>query len=98
MPNISTTEYSDEYAKNWKGRFGKLDNSIQIRAVKKIRQILAGLPSEHARFGLPYFKENIDENYRICYKSFEDSKIRRFYFVGDHKEYERWLAGGGDAE
>jgi hypothetical protein len=28
--------------------------------------------------------------YRICYKSFEDRKVRRFYFVGDHKEYERW--------
>ena len=98
MPNTLKTEYSDEYAPEWKARFDKLDNSIQIRAVKKIRQILAGLPSAHARFGLPYFKENIDENYRICYKSFEDRKTRRFYFVGDHKEYERWLAGGGDAE
>jgi hypothetical protein len=28
--------------------------------------------------------------YRICYKSFEARKVRRFYFVGDHKEYERW--------
>jgi len=98
MPNTLKTEYLGEYAPKWKERFDKLDNSIQIRAVKKIRQILTGLPSEHARFGLPYFKENIDENYRICYKSFEDMKIRRFYFVGDHKEYERWLAGGGDAE
>ena len=44
---------------------------------------------DHARFSLLYFKENIDENYRICYKSFDDRKIRRFYFVGDHKEYER---------
>jgi hypothetical protein len=98
MPNISMTEYSDEYAPKWKERFGKLDNSMKIRAIKKIRRILAGLPSEHARFGLPFFKENIDENHRICYKSFEDRKIRRFYFVGDHKEYERWLAGGGDVE
>ncbi|MCX6771409.1 MAG: hypothetical protein NTX79_05120 [Candidatus Micrarchaeota archaeon] len=87
MPNALKTEYLGEYAPKWKERFDKPGNSIQIRAVKKIRQILAGLPSEHARFGLPCFKENTDKNHRICYKSFEDRKIKCFYFVG-----------GGDAE
>lgn len=98
MQNTSRSEYLDEYSPKWRRRFERLDNSVKIRAVKKIGQILKGLHSEHACLGLPYFKENIDENYRICYKSFEDRKVRRFYFVGDHKEYDRWLAGGGDSE
>jgi len=38
--------------------------------------------------GVDYFVEKVGQ-YRICHKSFENRKVRRFYFVGDHKQYEK---------
>ena len=98
MQNISEKKYEAQYAPNWHARFDKLDNSMKIRAVKKISRILGGLPAAHAQLGLPYFKENIDSNYRICYCLLKEKNVLRFYFVGDHKEYGKWLAGGGGRE
>jgi hypothetical protein len=81
--------YTSEFQDGWKDRFVKLPEDIKIRVVKKIKRILEGLPGRHLRFGVDFFVEEVGQ-YRICYKSFEDRKVRRFYFVGDHKEYERW--------
>ncbi len=82
--------YSSDFDPKWKDRFARLPEDIKERVVKKMKQILNGLPGRHLRFGLDFFVEEVGQ-YRICYKSFEDRKIRRFYFVGDHKEYEKWV-------
>lgn len=84
--------YSAEFHEDWKSRFEKLDNSVKIRIVKKIKQILDGLPGRHLEHGAEYFVEEVGQ-YRICYKSFDGAKVRKFYFVGDHKEYEKWYSG-----
>ncbi|MCX6773846.1 MAG: hypothetical protein NTY68_02495 [Candidatus Micrarchaeota archaeon] len=70
--------------------FEKLDKDIQIRISKKITQIGEGLPGRHLKHGLDFFVEEVGQ-YRICYKSFEDIGIRWVYFVGNHKEYEKWI-------
>ena len=82
--------YTKDFDLNWKEYFEKLDNSVKVKIINKMKQILAGLPGRHLERGLPYFVEEVDQ-YRICYKSDEENKIRRFYFVGDHKEYLKWI-------
>jgi hypothetical protein len=82
--------YSSEFDPKWKERFSRLPDDLKERVIKKMRQILNGLPGRHLRFGVDFFVEEVGQ-YRICYKSFEDRKARRFYFIGDHKEYEKWI-------
>jgi len=82
--------YSPEFDPAWKGRFERLPEDLKARVVKKLKQILNGLPGRHLKHGLDYFVEEVGQH-RICYKTFEERKVRRFYFVGDHKDYERWL-------
>ncbi len=79
-----------EFDEKWDEYFLSLDKSIQIRIYKKIKQIKHGLSSKHMQKGLPYFKENVGQ-YRITYVEFSETKIRRLYFVGTHKEYEKWI-------
>lgn len=74
----------------WDGRFGRLDKSVQIRVWKKVLRIKAGLPARHLGQGVDYFVEEVGQ-YRIAYKSNEQTKERRFHFVGTHKEYMKWL-------
>ena len=57
----------------------------------KIKDVEVTKPELDAlRFGVDFFVEEVGQ-YRICYKSFEDKILRRCYFVGDHKEYEKWV-------
>ncbi|MBU0586300.1 hypothetical protein KJ780_02210 [Candidatus Micrarchaeota archaeon] len=81
--------YALQFEPDFISRLKKLDNSIRIKIGKKINQVRDGLPGRHLEHGADYFVEEVGQ-YRICYKSFEEKKIRRFYFVGDHKEYEKW--------
>lgn len=84
--------YEPEFDPDWKEYFERLPNEIKPRIAKKMRQILRGLPGRHLRKGLPYFVEEVGQ-YRIAYRSFEDRQARRFYFVGNHKDYEAWYSG-----
>lgn len=83
-------KYSLEFDPIWRRYFEPLPEDLKERIAKKIKRILEGLPGRHLRYGVDFFVEDVGQ-YRICYKSFEDKKIRRFYFVGDHKEYEQWI-------
>lgn len=82
--------YTEDFDPDWKKYFGKLDNSVKLKITKKMKQILAGLPGRHLERRLPFFVEEVDQ-YRICYESNETTMVRCFYFVGDHKEYLKWI-------
>ncbi|MFA6489589.1 MAG: hypothetical protein WCT52_02805 [Candidatus Micrarchaeia archaeon] len=82
--------YSKDFHPGWKKYFDRLDNSVKVRIVNKMKKILEGLPGRHLERGLPYFVEEVDQH-RICYKSDDVAMTRRFYFVGDHKEYLKWI-------
>jgi mRNA-degrading endonuclease RelE of RelBE toxin-antitoxin system len=82
--------YQFEFDDEWHKRIAKLDKSIRTRVLKKAAQIINGLPGRHLQHGTDYFVEEVGQ-YRIAYKSFEREKMRRFYFVGTHKEYLKWL-------
>jgi hypothetical protein len=83
--------YTVEFDKDWGYFFNRLPEDLKLRILKKIKQISEGLPTRHLQHSVPYFVEEFGRQYRICYKSYEDTKIRRFYFVGKHKDYEKWL-------
>jgi len=65
-------------------------NSVKIRVSKKIGKIIRGIPGRHLQKGLEYLVEEVGQ-YRVVYKSFEEKMVRRFYFVGTHDEYMKWL-------
>ena len=83
-------KFEPEFHDGWEKYFDNLPEDIKPRVAKKISRILEGLPGRHLRFGVDFFVEEVGQ-YRICYKSFNDRKIRRFYFAGNHKEYEKWV-------
>ena len=82
--------YQIEFDDEWNKLFNELTPEMKKKVWKKILQIESGLPGRHLRYGVDFFVEEVGQ-YRICYKSFEDKKIRRFYFVGNHKNYEKWI-------
>ena len=67
--------------------FSKLGSVTQDKIMKKISQleVLEGI--RHLRHGTPYFVAEPGQ-YRICFE--EIGKMRQIFFVGDHKQYEKW--------
>jgi len=83
------TIYKATFDENWPKHFNKLDPTIKERVVKKIKKILEFPKKRHLKKGARFFVDEIGQN-RIVYRVFEENKEARFYFVGNHKEYERW--------
>ena len=81
--------YKATFHKNWPDYFNKLDNQIKQRIAKKIQKILEHPKKRHLSGNAKYFVDEI-EQYRILYMVFEEKQEVRFFFIGNHKEYERW--------
>lgn len=58
---------------------------------KKIKKILEQPYKRHLSGGAKFFVGEIGQ-YRIVYRIFEENKTVRFYFVGNHREYEKWYS------
>ena len=80
--------YEANYDQDWPKYFNALDNSIKIWIAKKIGKILNHPDKRHLKKSLSF----VDEvgQYSITYMIFEETGKVRFYFVGTHKEYEKW--------
>jgi mRNA-degrading endonuclease HigB of HigAB toxin-antitoxin module len=76
----------------WSRYFDLLDSTIKERVAKKIGKILAYPAKRHLR-KVSFFVDEVGQ-YRIVYRVFKDTKRVRFYFVGNHKEYEKWYRQG----
>lgn len=81
--------YSASFDQEWPELFGKLDNAAKERIAKKIRKIIEHPQKRHLKKGAKFFVGETGQN-RITYRVFEENKEVRFYFVGNHKEYEKW--------
>ena len=81
-----------EFDQDWPRYFQLLDRNIKERISKKIAKILVYPTKRHLKKS-PFFVDEIGQ-YRIIYRIFEENKKVRFYFVGTHKEYEKWYKGG----
>ena len=83
-------EYSLEFAEGWANCFEKLDKGMRERVWKKIQQLKTRMPARHLKQGLAFFVSEVGQ-YRIAYKVDEKRKVKTVHFVGNHKEYEKWL-------
>ncbi len=73
----------------WEDYFLTLPEVIKIRVLKKIDNILYEPHKRHLTGNAKFFVDEVGQ-YRLTYFVFEDTKIVRFYFIGKHKEYEKW--------
>ncbi len=67
----------------------KMDSSIKERVIRRIARMREESAGRHMKYGLGFFVEELGQ-YRIVYACDEDTKI--IYFIGDHKEYEKWYS------
>ena len=81
--------YKATFHKDWPEYFDKLNNQIKERTAKKIQKILERPQKRHLVSGAKYFVDEIGQ-YRILYLIFEEKQEVRFFFIGNHKEYEKW--------
>ena len=81
--------YALKYAEGWDRHFAEFDNSLKLRILKKLEQMKGKEESRHLQHGLPYFVEEVG-GCRITFKKDEETKTKEIYFIGDHKQYERW--------
>lgn len=80
--------YKAEFDQDWADYFQLLDSALKERVAKKIGKILNYPTKRHLKRSL-FFVDEVGQ-YRIIYRVFEEDNLVRFYFVGDHKEHERW--------
>ncbi len=81
--------YKLVFDEDWSKYFNKLDNLIKERTAKKIKKIIEFPQKRHLKKSANYFVDEIGQS-RIIYRIFEQQKEVRFYFIGNHKEYEKW--------
>lgn len=81
--------YTDKYDEDWSEHFNKLDNESKVRVAKKIGKIIEFPKKRHLGGRAKFFVGEVGQN-RITYRIFDDKKEVRFYFVGSHKDYEKW--------
>jgi mRNA-degrading endonuclease RelE of RelBE toxin-antitoxin system len=83
--------YSASFHEDWLHHFLKLDNQIKELVSKKIKKILEYPQKRHLKGSAKYFVGEVGQ-YRIIYVVFEETNEVRFYFVGNHKNYEKWFS------
>ncbi|MFA5382536.1 MAG: hypothetical protein WC356_05170 [Candidatus Micrarchaeia archaeon] len=82
--------YKIKYALGWDMHYSKMDNSQRIPIAKKIKKLKQKKKTRHLHYGLQFSVDEVNQ-YRIVYKIFEKEKFVRIYFIGNHKQYEKWL-------
>ena len=75
----------------WDEYFKKFDAQTQKRIMKKIDQMEKPLAAR----GLRSSRYQVEEagQYRIAFIQYEETGIKKIYFVGNHKQYEKWYKG-----
>lgn len=80
--------YKAKFDQEWPKYFSELDETVKERIAKKIDKILV-YPNKRHLSKSSFFVDEVGQ-YRIIYMIFEQNKMVIFYFVGTHKEYEKW--------
>jgi mRNA-degrading endonuclease RelE of RelBE toxin-antitoxin system len=81
--------YKATFDEDWPKYFDRLDDETKERVSKKIKKILEFPEKRHLKGNAKFFIDEIGQN-RITYRIFKENEEARFYFVGNHKEYEKW--------
>ena len=83
--------YALVYDEDWNKHFRDFDKTIQVRLIKKLEQLKIKGKSRHLGHGVPFFVEEVG-GYRIVFTVDEASKTKKIWFVGNHKQYEKWYS------
>ncbi|MEM3556174.1 MAG: hypothetical protein QXF56_05630 [Candidatus Micrarchaeia archaeon] len=67
----------------------RMDASVRERLIKRIARMREEPPGRHMKHGLDFFVIDVGQ-YRIVYTC--KGSCKTVYFVGTHKEYERWYS------
>jgi mRNA-degrading endonuclease RelE of RelBE toxin-antitoxin system len=81
--------YIAVFDEEWPCFLNSPEFAMQERTAKKIAKILLHPQKRHLKKGARFFVGQIGQC-RIVYRVFEESKEVKFYFIGSHKEYEKW--------
>ena len=81
--------YRATFHPTWSEYFNNLDHSVQEHVAKKIPRILEHPKKRHLKSSANYFVDEVGQ-YRLLYMVFEENQEVRFFFVGNHKQYEKW--------
>ena len=84
--------YDIQFYENARRQILEIDASVRERLLKRIERMQQEPPGRHLQFGLPYFVIEVGQ-YRIVYKYYEEKELKIIYFIGTHKEYEKWYSG-----
>lgn len=84
--------YTLEFENSWRDYFRNVPPDIQIRFKKRLQkyETFPDFAFRHEGRSVDYFVDEIGQ-YRVLFTSDENTKTRIFYFIGDHKEYEKFL-------
>lgn len=77
------------FDEKWPEYFAKLDDIIKERVAKRIKKLLEFPKKRHLSQKANFFVDEVGQH-RILYRVFDETNEVRFYFVGNHKEYEKW--------
>jgi len=77
------------FRKNWDKHFKKFDKPTQEKILAKFEQMKQSLASR----GLHSSKYLVEEagQYRIAFIQNNSMRTKDIHFVGNHKQYEKWL-------
>ena len=67
-----------------------LDKPVRERLIRRIARMGNEPAGRHLRHGMGFFVEESGQ-YRIVYTC--DCGVKSIYFVGSHKDYEKWYSG-----
>ena len=72
-------------------QLNKVDKSTKMKIFKKINKLEKEILSRHLKQGLPFFVEEVGQ-YRICFEIDEKERTKKIFFIGNHKQYEKWYS------
>ncbi len=84
--------YTLKFDGEWGEYFRGVPPNIQRRFKRRMGKY-ENFPTpafRHAKHGVRYFIDEIGQ-YRVCFISDEDERVRIFYFIGNHKSYGKFL-------
>jgi mRNA-degrading endonuclease RelE of RelBE toxin-antitoxin system len=76
------------FDQDWHKYLKKVPLEQHKRLFKKIQELKEDKTFRHLKLGSPYFVLEVGQ-YRICF--IEETNQRTLLFIGNHKEYEKWL-------
>ncbi|VVB74965.1 Uncharacterised protein [uncultured archaeon] len=80
--------YLIEYSSKWFKFWDNIPREERERISKKLLELKEKKSFRHLKLGSPYFVLEVGQ-YRVCF--IEEESKRILLFVGNHKEYEKWI-------